>query len=425
MHEYDAVVVGARWPGRRPRLLMARAGMQVLLLDRVHPGRDTLSTHALMRAGVLQLERWGLLDRITAAGTPPVTGTTFHYADGAEHVALSAPLYAPAADRARPGAAGRGAGGGRRGRARRRRHRGDPRRHRPHHRRAHPDPRRRRARRARCADGRRRRTALRHRPRGRRPPDLAGRHGGRIRLRLLGADHRPGYHWFYRPGGVAGVIPTNDGRVCIWAGLPAADFAARRRDGLDRVFAEVLADVGTVGRAARHGRADRTAARVPRRARPAAQAAGPGWALVGDAGSFKDPLTAHGITDALRDAELLARAAADGSPTAFADYGDTRDALTLPLLRVAEEIAAYRWDTPGDQRAAAGGERGDEAGGHGAAGAGGSSDPTGRRGMNTDWDAHVTRCCSPSPSCRVLRRASPSRPPPARWPRCGSNWPAR
>ena len=35
---------------------------------------------------------------------------------------------------------------------------------------------------------------------------------------------------------------------------------------------------------------------------------GPGWALVGDAGYFKDPLTAHGITDALRDAELLARA---------------------------------------------------------------------------------------------------------------------
>ncbi len=76
------------------------------------------------------------------------------------------------------------------------------------------------------------------------------------------------------------------------------------------------------------------------------RAVGPGWALVGDAGSFKDPLTAHGITDALRDAELLARAVVDGSPAAFAEYAATRDALTLPLLRVAEEIAAYRWDTP-------------------------------------------------------------------------------
>ena len=76
-------------------MLMARAGLRVLLLDRVHPGRDTLSTHALMRAGVLQLDRWGLLDEITAAGTPSITGTTFHYADADEHVALNAPLYAP------------------------------------------------------------------------------------------------------------------------------------------------------------------------------------------------------------------------------------------------------------------------------------------------------------------------------------------
>jgi 2-polyprenyl-6-methoxyphenol hydroxylase-like FAD-dependent oxidoreductase len=40
------------------------------------------------------------------------------------------------------------------------------------------------------------------------------------------------------------------------------------------------------------------------------QAHGAGWALVGDAGSFLDPLSTHGITDALRDAEILA----DASP---------------------------------------------------------------------------------------------------------------
>ena len=34
------------------------------------PGTDTLSTHALMRGGVVQLHRWGLLDRIVAAGHP-------------------------------------------------------------------------------------------------------------------------------------------------------------------------------------------------------------------------------------------------------------------------------------------------------------------------------------------------------------------
>ena len=71
---------------------------------------------------------------------------------------------------------------------------------------------------------------------------------------------------------------------------------------------------------------------------------GPGWALVGDAGYFKDPLTAHGITDALRDAELLARAAVDGRPVAFARYEAERDALARPLVEVAERIAAYDWD---------------------------------------------------------------------------------
>ena len=58
----------------------------------------------------------------------------------------------------------------------------------------------------------------------------------------------------------------------------------------------------------------------------------------------KDPLTAHGITDALRDAELLARAAVDGSPAAFARYEAERDAMTRPLVEVAERIAAYDWD---------------------------------------------------------------------------------
>jgi flavin-dependent dehydrogenase len=45
------------------------------------------------------------------------------------------------------------------------------------------------------------------------------------------------------------------------------------------------------------------------------EAAGPGWALVGDAGYFKDPITAHGITDALRDAQILARVVTAGDPT--------------------------------------------------------------------------------------------------------------
>ena len=74
------------------------------------------------------------------------------------------------------------------------------------------------------------------------------------------------------------------------------------------------------------------------------QAYGPGWALVGDAGYFKDPLTAHGITDALRDAELLANAAAAGTKADFADYAATRDDLSMPLFEVSDAIAALDWD---------------------------------------------------------------------------------
>jgi menaquinone-9 beta-reductase len=74
------------------------------------------------------------------------------------------------------------------------------------------------------------------------------------------------------------------------------------------------------------------------------QAYGPGWALVGDAGYFKDPLTAHGITDALRDAELLANAVAAGSRAALADYATTRDALSMPLFGITDAIAALDWD---------------------------------------------------------------------------------
>jgi flavin-dependent dehydrogenase len=71
---------------------------------------------------------------------------------------------------------------------------------------------------------------------------------------------------------------------------------------------------------------------------------GPGWALVGDAGYYKDPITAHGITDALRDAELLARAVVRGSETALAEYQSTRDELSRELFEITDVIAGFEWD---------------------------------------------------------------------------------
>ena len=68
-------------------MLLARKGLAVLLLDRGREGTDTLSTHALMRGGVLQLHRWGLLPLVEAAGTPCIQSTSFHYGD--EEVAIA------------------------------------------------------------------------------------------------------------------------------------------------------------------------------------------------------------------------------------------------------------------------------------------------------------------------------------------------
>ena len=76
---------------------------------------------------------------------------------------------------------------------------------------------------------------------------------------------------------------------------------------------------------------------------------GPGWALVGDAGYFKDPISAHGLTDAMRDAELLARAVLDGwrdgaSLDALAGYQETRDRISGDLFGITDRIASQRWD---------------------------------------------------------------------------------
>ena len=65
--------------------------------------------------------------------------------------------------------------------------------------------------------------------------------------------------------------------------------------------------------------------------------------LVGDAGYFKDPITAHGITDALRDAEILARVIVTEGPDAVGRYQAERDELSRRLFRVTGRIASFDW----------------------------------------------------------------------------------
>ncbi|RUW26460.1 hypothetical protein EOA38_27070, partial [Mesorhizobium sp. M1E.F.Ca.ET.041.01.1.1] len=70
---------------------------------------------------------------------------------------------------------------------------------------------------------------------------------------------------------------------------------------------------------------------------------GPGWALVGDAGFFRDPLTAHGISDALRDAAGLAHAVLDGSAAAFAAWQQERDRFANQILDTTDAVAGFDW----------------------------------------------------------------------------------
>jgi flavin-dependent dehydrogenase len=350
-HSFDALVVGARCAGAATAMLMARRGLRVLAIERAGYGTDTISTHALMRGGVLQLHRWGVLPRLTAAGTPAVRETTFHYGDDAVVVAIRpsngvAALYAPRRtllDRTLVDAA-RDAG-----------------------------------------------AAVWH---GYSLLDLIRRTDGRVCgatvqdhagnafaikadlvvgadgvassvARLTGAQtlrqgrhataviyghfagiDLAGYHWWYRPDVGAGAIPTNDGRHCVFAAIAPG----RLRNGpwrADRTsaFREALrqADPSLPSLVA-GPRPDAPLCVFAGRNGFLRQAHGPGWALVGDAGYFKDPLTAHGITDALRDAELLADASAAGTAAAFAEYAATRDALSIPLFEVSDAIAALDWD---------------------------------------------------------------------------------
>src|SRR3954465_2286257 len=101
MNDYDVVLVGGRVAGGSTALLLARAGLRVAVLERSRAGTDTVSTHALMRAGVLQLSRWGVLPALGTAGPRGIRSPTFHYGDGGTtQVSLrSSPgvdaLYAP------------------------------------------------------------------------------------------------------------------------------------------------------------------------------------------------------------------------------------------------------------------------------------------------------------------------------------------
>jgi putative flavoprotein involved in K+ transport len=346
---YDAVIIGARCAGAATAMLLARQGLKVLAVDRSRHGSDTLSTHALMRGAVIQLHRWGLLDKVRATGTPPVSTTTFHYREKCVAVAIKPregvdALYAPRRTVLDPILADAAVEAGAeilRGprivdliHTAGEQVRGVVIEDKPgHFRQIHANI-------VIGADGISSTVArLVHA----RPYLEAGQATGIVYGYWEGLE-LSGYNWYFRPGVTAGAIATNGGS-CVFAGIPQNRFRNEIRFGLDdgyfRVLREAAPDLAASLAACRQTGAFRGYAGHPGFLR---QSWGPGWALVGDAAYFKDPITAHGITDALRDAELLARAVAVGTTKALADYQRIRDGLSLELFRITNAVASLDWE---------------------------------------------------------------------------------
>ncbi len=158
-----------------------------------------------------------------------------------------------------------------------------------------------------------------------------------------------GYEWFYGPGTSAGVIPTNDGLACVFVGAPSPRLRRLVEEGGPGSAFRTLGggfDLGDRLPLATRAGGLRYMRGLPGYLR---QSSGPGWALVGDAGYWKDPMSTHGMTDAFRDAELLTRAVLRAPETghaqreALADYESVRDALAQPMLDVTERLASYDW----------------------------------------------------------------------------------
>ena len=346
---YDALIVGARCAGAATAMLLAKAGLRVLAVDRQAYGSDTLSTHALMRPAVMQLSRWNLLEPLILSGAPVIDSTTFHYGDREVTIAIRPEpgmpgLIAPRRmllDRMLVDAA-RGAGATVL--------------HDTSVRELTLDP-----------HGRVRGVVL---------ADAAGRIQSVGAGHVIGADgfgslvarlveapvvsrgrasvahvfgYAPtppgisGYHWYFGPDVSGGVIPTNDGLACIVVSIPTSRFDAEFRSNLvggrQRTLEALAPGLGAyaVANGVERLKAFRGA---PGRLR---QAHGPGWMLVGDAGFFRDPLTSHGISDALRDAEGVAAAILSGREIALHQFQQERDSLALPILAATDAVSAFDW----------------------------------------------------------------------------------
>jgi flavin-dependent dehydrogenase len=356
---YDAIVVGARCAGSPTAMLLARAGYRVLLVDRASFPSDTLSVHYIHQPGVARLAKWGLLDQVIASNCPPVRKQRLDFGPFALEghpppIEGTGEGYAPrrtVLDKILVDAAA-----------------------------------------AAGVEVRERFTVdeivmengtvsgIRGHAQGGAPvietaPIVIGADG--IHSIVARSAAAPEYnvqpamtcayysYWsglpldaaelYPRPGNMIVTGPTNDGQSLIIVYWPVDAFGVVRTN-IERHFLTALEQAPSLAERARAAtRAERFKGTADLRnfyRRPF----GPGWALVGDAGYHKDPITAQGISDAFRDADLLAAAIDDGLTgrqtldEALAGYERQRNATTMPIYEMTLQFAALQPPPPEQQQ---------------------------------------------------------------------------
>jgi 2-polyprenyl-6-methoxyphenol hydroxylase-like FAD-dependent oxidoreductase len=344
---YDVIVVGARCAGSPTAMLLARRGWRVLVVDRATFPSDTLSTHIVHPPGVASLQRWGLLDRLVATGCPPIDRYVFDFGavvlSGSPGNDTSPVGYCPRrtvldallVDAAREAGAEVREGFtvdelvveddrvvGVRGHAR------------------DGETVTELASVVVGADGRFSLIArsVRSEQYHEKPPLLSAYYAYWSDLPMDGC-----FVQCARPGQGFAAAPTHDGLTLVIAGWSFAAHEANKHDIEGSFLGAIETAPEFADRMRRATRETRFAGTsVPGYFR---RPYGPGWALVGDAGYNKDFITAQGILDAFRDAELCAHAldeALSGTrpfDNAMCDYQTTRDEHVLPMYEFTSQLA--------------------------------------------------------------------------------------
>jgi 2-polyprenyl-6-methoxyphenol hydroxylase-like FAD-dependent oxidoreductase len=351
---YDAIVVGARCAGSPTAMLLAQKGHRVLMVDRATFPSDTVSTHFIHAPGVAALGCWGVKDKLAATGCPAVTTYSFDFgpftlagsprpADGVaeaycpRRTVIDALLVQAAADAgvevregfsvdelvvedgAVVGITGKDAGGT-----------------------AVTE----KAAVVIGADGRNSMVAKAVQPEqyNEKPAVSPAFYS------YWSGVPSGGFDVYIRGDRAVAAFPTNDDLTLVLVGVATGDFDQARKD-LEATYLAAL-DRSPLGEQVRSGKREDRFHVATDLAGYFRKPYGPGWALVGDAGYHKHPVTAMGITDAFADATRISEALSEsiaGTSTfddAMAAYQHARDEHAMPMYEMTFGFATLEPPPP-------------------------------------------------------------------------------